>query len=138
MKTWSVVFFFFFCLNFACFIVNSMKILPVQVDTMISDPTTYYTTKFNYMVFYGLLGAAPISILGLITRQYTFASIILVVWVVGQFLPIISDFLTAFPNFISSILPPEMQVFGYLLISYNAITMFMFLMQIVSQRSVET
>lgn len=144
MKAWSAVFFFFFCLPFASLILNQLAIVPGEQRPELlpfsaySNPLEYYKAKFNLQVFAAVIGGSAIGILGYIFRVGAFTNLALIIWALCCFTPIISDFVTAFPNFMLNVTPPELHVWAYMISAFVYLMGFMFLMQLMTQRSVET
>jgi hypothetical protein len=121
----------------ACFVLNQANIFPSTTQTLYSP--TSITNIFNLTTFSILAsGGIGIGILAIITKAYTYASLIAIIWAVGIFIPILSDFLLAFPRFMNAILPVELQYLTLVFSAYAAMMFFMFIMQLVTQRSVET
>lgn len=138
MKVLNFIFYFWFCLNFAIIITNELGVLPFEQPALL--PSNWWTVNFSLDVFAAIMsGNVAIGIIGLIFKQYVFASLAMVVWTaLTIFLPIFSNWLLILPGFLQNLLPPELSSLYYLFISVNTVMFFMFIVQLLTQRSVET
>jgi len=134
MKVYSLMV-FYLCLNMAAFIINQSGAFATSQELYINPLNV--SNQFSLTVFGGLLaGGAIIGIIALITRQYVYASIALVVWVIGLILPVAQWFLLGTPIILAAILPPEISYVSTVVSAFFAFIFFMFMIEIASQRQI--
>jgi len=138
MKAWSFIFYFWICLNFAIIITNEMNILPYQKPPAVSAQSL--ANRFSLESFSALMSVnIGIGIVGVIFKQYIFATLAIIIWTaLWVFLPIFTDWLIILPSFLRNFLPPGLDSLYYLLICMNTVMFFMFIVQLLTQRAVET
>ncbi|MEM3579214.1 MAG: hypothetical protein QXL54_03200 [Candidatus Bathyarchaeia archaeon] len=138
MRVYSAIFFIYFCLPFAILIANEMYPLPYKGTPLL--PKDWWMTRIDLQtIAIALTGLGGIGVVGWIFKQYTFASLAAIIWLVTTiFIPIFSTWLSILPNFIANLLPSELSIIQYLLLSFNTLLFFMFIVQLLSQRAVET
>ena len=140
MKGYSLMF-FMVCLNISAFIINESGAIAESKELYLSpldiyDPSTG-TGKFGLTVFFVLLaGAGAIGVIGIIFQQNIFAIGALLVWVLGGLTPIIQWFLLGTPIILAKLLPGSLSYVSVAVGAFFAITFFIFLMEIISQRQV--
>jgi len=119
----------------AAFIINQSGAFATSQELYINPLDV--SNQFSLTVFGGLLaGGAIIGIIALITRQYVYASIALVVWVIGLILPIAQWFLLGTPIILAAILPSEISYLSTVVSAFFAFIFFMFMIEIASQRQI--
>ncbi|MEM1589814.1 MAG: hypothetical protein QW175_05300 [Candidatus Bathyarchaeia archaeon] len=138
MRVYSAIFFIYFCIHFAILIVNEMYPLPYKGTPLL--PKDWWMTRIDLQtITVALTGLGGIGVVSWIFKQYTFASLAAIIWLVTTiFIPIFSTWLSILPNFIANLLPHELSIIQYLLLSFNTLLFFMFIVQLLSQRAVET
>jgi len=142
MKAWSVIL-FFLCFNAAGYIIGQLAALNVlslaksEMPYGVSD----ISSAFSLNVFsannigFGLLGAGIGAIIGIITKQYVFATGIILVWLVGTFLNLTNWILNGFPTMLNILLAGTgLEFIAYVVESITLAIFFMFLAGILSQR----
>lgn len=136
MRVYSAIFFMYFCIPFAILIAN--EITPYKGTPLL--PKDWWMTRIDLQtIAVALTGLGGIGVVAWIFKQYTFASLAAIIWLVTTiFIPIFSTWLSILPNFIANLLPPELDIIRYLLLSFNTLIFFMFIVQLLSQRAVET
>lgn len=134
MKMYSLLF-FIICLNMAAFILQQSGTSTVSKELYISPLDI--TNKFSLSVFGALaIGGGIIGVIALITRQYVFASVALLIWVIGLLLPITQWFLLGTPIILNVLLPPEVSYLSYVVTAFFAFAFFMFMLEIAAQRQI--
>ena len=109
MKPYSIII-FMICLNISCYLLVEMEVFSVSSypEGYTGPETIMETFKFGEIsltdIF--LLGTGGIlaGIMMLITRQYVFASIALVIWVIGIVLKPVGWVIVGFPLMVNSLL----------------------------------
>jgi len=134
MRAYSVML-FVISLNLAAFILQQSGVSLASKQLYISPFDI--TNQFSLAVFGALaIGGGIIGVIGLITRQYVYASVALVIWVMGLLLPVAQWFLLGLPIMMSVLLPPEVSYLTYVVSAFFAVIFFMFMVEIASQRYV--
>lgn len=138
MKVWSFIFYFWFCLNFAIILTNQIGVFSYQKPPALSAQSL--ADRFSLSAFAALTSVdVGIGIVGIIFKQYVFATLAIIVWTaLWLFLPIFTDWLLILPNFLHNFIPSELDGLYYLLITINTVMFFMFIAQLLTQRAVET
>ncbi|MEM1589119.1 MAG: hypothetical protein QW175_01710 [Candidatus Bathyarchaeia archaeon] len=141
MRVYSAIFFMYFCIPFAILIAN--EIMPYKGTPLL--PKDWWMTRIDLTridpqtITVALTGVGGIGLIAWIFKQYVFASLAAIIWLVTTiFIPIFSTWLSILPNFIANFLPPELDIIRYLLLSFNTLIFFMFIVQLLSQRAIET
>lgn len=124
---------FYICLNLAAFIINVSGALPVSQELYINPFDI--SNKFSLTIFLGVTVAGGLAgVIALITRQYVYASVALIIWVIGLFVPIGQWFLLGVPIMLNSILPVELSYIIHVITAFCTFIFFMFMVEIVTQR----
>jgi hypothetical protein len=126
---------FYICLNIAAYILNASGALMVSQELYINPLDI--SNRFSLTIFVGLTVAGGLTgIIALITRQYVFASVALVIWAVGLLVPIGQWFLLGVPIIMNAIVPSELSYLTYAVSAFMAFIFFMFMMEILTQRQI--
>ena len=134
MRTYSLMV-FYLCLNMAAYIINQSGAF-IESQLLYINPFDV-SNQFSLTVFGGLLaGGAIIGVIALITRQYVYASVALVIWVIGLLLPVAQWFLLGTPIILAALLPSEISYLTYVVSAFFAFIFFMFMIEIASQRQI--
>jgi len=150
LKAYSLMV-FYLCVNMAAYIINQSGAF-IESQLLYINPFDV-SNQFSLTVFGGLLiGGGIIGVIALITRQYVYASVALVVWVIGLILPVAQWFLLGTPIVLNALIPVgtdgkpvllpveinDVWVSGFTLIivAFFAFIFFMFMIEIASQRQI--
>lgn len=125
MRAYSLIL-FFLCLNLAGYIVSQLVSADVIMGS--SEVMPYSSggilTQFNLTVFATIgVGAGIAGIVAIITKQYVFASVVTVIWVVGLLFNVGNWILNGFPTMMGILLPPEL---SFMQVVFTAIVTFIF------------
>lgn len=126
----------------AGFIISSLISLEVLTGNQTVMPYNYQDiqNQFNLFTFsasniaYGLLGAGIAGLIGIITKQGTFAVSAAVIWILGIFLNIGTWITSGFSVMMGILLPPELSFMSYILCAVVTMTFFWFLAGTLTQR----
>jgi hypothetical protein len=96
------------------------------------------SNKFSLTIFGALgVGGAIFGIAAILTRQYVYATGVLLIWAVGVVvLPIGQWILLGAPFVLVAILPSEVAWLSQVVVAFYAISIFMFVLEITTQRQI--
>jgi len=119
----------------AAFIINQSGALAVSQELYVSPFDV--SNQFSLAVF-GItaIGGGILGLIGLLTRQYTFASGAILIWVIGLMLPVTQWFLAGVPMILGVLLPTEISYLTYVVSAFFAFILFMFMAEIATQRQI--
>jgi hypothetical protein len=130
---------FIFSLNFAALTLQQFGVLGTSVKLWIGpldlfNPATNMGV-FSLVVFGALAGGGVLmGLAALITRQYVYAAGAILIWVVGILSGIGAWLLAGVPIMLNALLPVEVQWVSYVVVAFFALSFFMFLVEVASQR----
>lgn len=124
---------FFICLNLSFYIIAETEVLP-EYKAPYEKPTGIESQFTNVLTLtiVTVIGAGISAIMG---RFLLGATISLIIWVLGYFLPIVSWVFVGFPRFLAQMGVPE--VIYVSLSALMAVVWFWFIMGVFSQRTLE-
>lgn len=108
---------------------RSMPLSATDFDDMFSI-AAFDATTLTALTVGGLIG-----IVGIIMKQYVFASVALVIWVLGTLWKPSNAFITAFPKLLEAVLPAEVSWISVIPTSFIMVAFFFWLAEIVAQRN---
>jgi len=144
MKAYSVML-FFICLNLSIYVLGVAEVWPSQFPEGYTAPwdiTPMFSIENISLTQIGLgtIGIFAGGVLAFITRQYVFASMAVLFWIVGVFLTPIGWVITGFPLLSKGIaeglgiISPISDIIQYTISVAYVLVFFAFILEIVGQR----
>ena len=134
MKTYSLMF-FIVCMNLAAFIIQQSEAIMGSQPLWI-NPFDIQNKFSLTIITAALLGGGAITIITMLFRPGIYAVGALLVWVVITLTPIAQWFLIGTPIILAALLPTELSFLTGVISAFFAISFFMFLIEIISQRPI--
>ena len=134
MKTYSLMF-FIVCMNLAAFIIQQSEAIMGSQPLWI-NPFDIQNKFSLTIITAALLGGGAITIITMLFRPGIYAVGALLVWVVITLTPIAQWFLIGTPIILAALLPTELSFLTAVISAFFAISFFMFLIEIISQRQI--
>jgi len=134
MKTYSLMF-FIVCMNLAAFIIQQSEAIMGSQPLWI-NPFDIQNKFSLTIITAALLGGGAITIITMLFRPGIYAVGALLVWVVITLTPIAQWFLIGTPIILAALLPTELSFLTGVISAFFAISFFMFLIEIISQRQI--
>jgi hypothetical protein len=134
LKPWSLIW-FLICLSVAAFIIATAQMLP-NTSILVYNPSDF-SSMFSIAVFGSFVAGGTITgIISLITKQYVFASVALLLWVIGIMLNIAGSFVANLPLILGFIIPSELWFISTSLEALVGVILFVFFVEIATQRQI--
>jgi len=134
MKAYSVIM-FLVCLNMAAFIIQQSGAIVGSKELYISPFDI--SSQFSLTYFAVLASAVTgIGIIAFIFRPSVYSIGALLIFVFLGLLPITQWLVLGVPIMLTAVLPSEIVYVSYVVSAFFAVTFFIFLMEIISQRQV--
>lgn len=134
MRAFSLMF-GYICINLAASFWALSGAIPAAQQLYVSP--TDITNTFTLTLFFsvGVTGGL-MAIIGIMTRQYVFATGALLIWIIGILLPIVQWVILGLPFVLSAILPSELSWISGIIGAFFAVTLFMFMAELAAGRQV--
>ena len=111
---------------------RSMPLSPTDYDDLFSIAIFDVATISTALTVGGLIGIA-----GILFKQYVFASIALLIWLIGVFWKPSNAFLTAFPKLVEAVVPAEASYLSIIPSAFIGVAFFFWLAGILAQRDLQ-
>ena len=134
MRAYSLLL-FYICFNLAIGIFVVTEIIPVGAWMQHSEADI--SAQFNLTVFTAAAGGATLGgIVAIITKQYLFATGIILIWVIGVLYTPVNWLLIGFPLMLAALLPAELSAVASAFSILSTIVFFVFFAEILGGRQV--
>jgi len=136
MKAYSVIL-FILCLNIAAWLLVQSETLPVGQELYYSPTDLSTIFSIDAFTIEALaIGGGLAGIIAWLTKQYVFASLALVIWVISIMFNIGKGLLLGVPIMLATLLPEELIYLSQAVTALFAFILFMFFIEIASQRQI--
>lgn len=140
LKAYALIF-AFMAVNLAIFTANCLStagVLPSFGQEPIVDPNNFLN-MFNLNVFTvltGVVGGAVIGVLAMLTRSYALSGGVLILWIVGIVFKPIQDIFIGLPLLVKALLPSSIWFLSEIIVAFCALTLFVFIVEIIAGREI--